>query len=264
MSRAALIPITHNYPGFADGIAGADLLRHLRLQAGHYGVTVEGVAVTALDRQDEVFEVSLGASSLLARSVILATGVEDLKPDIPEWREATLASIIRWCPICDGYEAIDKSIALIADAQMGFKHALFLRTYTRNLSLFVQGESAPLTARQRDTLSVNGIAVFDSRIRGFSIANNLAVVRGEDGKEHRFDAVYPMVGCAPRVELLKALAPRLDENNLLWVDEHQASSVSGLYAAGDVVHALNQMSVGTAHAATAATAVHHALPPNYR
>jgi thioredoxin reductase (NADPH) len=264
MSRAALIPVTHNYPGFADGIAGVDLLRHLRMQASRYGVTVEELAVTELAREGEGFRVSLAEGSIVSRTVILATGVEDLKPELPGWREATLASIVRWCPICDGYEATDKSIALIANAQEGFKHALFLRTYTKKLSFFIQGESEPLTASQREELVVNNIAIIDSQIRSLSIVYNLVVVHGEDGEEQRFDAVYPMVGCAPRVELLKAFSPRLDDQNLLWVDEHQGTSISGLYAAGDVVHALNQMTLGTAHATTAATAVHHLLRRNYR
>ena len=75
--------------------------------------------------------------------------------------------------------------------------------------------------------------------------------------------IPPMVGCRPRIELLAGLGARQDEFDYLWVDEHQRTSIPDLYAAGDVAHGLNQMSVGAAHAATAATAIHHALPRNY-
>ena len=262
-SRAALIPITHNYPGFPDGISGVDFLNHLRAQAARYGVRVELMPVRSLGRDGDMFRLELDQGSVLARAVILATGVEDLKPDLPNWREATLAGIVRWCPICDGYEATDESIALISNAQDGLKHALFLRTYTRRLTFFIQGDGESLSESQRVEASANDIAICESPISELSVVNGRARIRA--GAEDRlFDAVYPMVGCAPRVELLKSFAPRLDENNLLWVDEHQSTSVPGLYAAGDVVHALNQMSVGTAHATTAATAVHRHLPRNYR
>ena len=72
-----------------------------------------------------------------------------------------------------------------------------------------------------------------------------------------------MIGCEPQLALLDGLGARTDRVGQLWVDEHQCTSCSGLYAAGDVVHALNQMSVGVAHAATAATAIHNMLPANY-
>jgi thioredoxin reductase (NADPH) len=86
----------------------------------------------------------------------------------------------------------------------------------------------------------------------------------QDGNEHFANTVYPMVGCQPRVELLEGFGARVDDVRQLWVDAHQRTSIPGIYAAGDVVHALNQMSVAVAHAATAATAIHNALPYNYR
>ena len=73
-----------------------------------------------------------------------------------------------------------------------------------------------------------------------------------------------MLGCTTRTELTRNLNVRVDSNGELFVDVHQRTSVAGLYAAGDVVHALNQMCVGTAHAAIAATAIHNDLNHNYR
>ena len=95
-------------------------------------------------------------------------------------------------------------------------------------------------------------------------AQSGVVLETADGASHAADAVYPMVGGAPRIQLLARLDVHTDGSNMLWVDEHQQTSIPGLYAAGDVVHALNQMSVGVAHAATAATVIHNRLPRNYR
>jgi thioredoxin reductase (NADPH) len=263
-SRAALIPTTHNFPGFPDGISGIDLLDRLRAQARRFGVRVEIETVASISQRCEGFSVGLAGDPVMARAVILATGVLDLKPDLPGWREATLASAVRWCPICDGLEVMDQVVGVLAHAQDGFKHALFLRTYTERLTLFIAKGGGILEASQRDRLDELGIAVYPAGITALQYANGKLQVTTPDGGNMTLDALYPMVGCAPRVELLAGMAPELDENKLLRVDEHQSTSIPGLYAAGDVVHALNQMSVGTAHATTAATAVHHRLPANFR
>ena len=263
-SRAALIPRSHNYPGFPRGISGLALLRRLRRQASEYDVDFFRATVHELRR------VAGGAFSLRSENrewttatVILASGVVDEKPDLPEWREATLSGAVRWCPLCDGYESTDKQIALLANASDGYKHALFLRTYSARVTLWAQG--AAIDADRRRELEQAGIRVVCeeiARIRAPSEGG--VIVEAAGGTERHFDALYPMVGCNPRIELLKPFAVKTDPQDLLWVDEHQCTSIPGLYAAGDVVHALNQMSVGVAHAATAATAVHHSLPQHYR
>ena len=89
-------------------------------------------------------------------------------------------------------------------------------------------------------------------------------VSTHSGLSYLLDTLYPMVGCHPSTEILEGFGLREDEFRQLWVDQHQQTSEPGIYAAGDVVHALNQMSVGAAHAAVAATAIHHALPANYK
>ena len=262
-SRAALIPISHNFPGFPLGISGVDLLARLKAQGQRHGIDVEQLRVNALLKHHDGFVLEVGDRRVQASAVILATGVEDLKPALPAWKEATLSAGVRWCPICDGYEAMDQAVGLLARAKDGYRHALFLRTYTKNLTLLVEPGGESLDQAQRQVLLELGIRIVEEPILRMRAAKGVQVdIAG--GKILMFDALYPMIGCAPRIELLDKLGTRTDENGLLWVDEHQRTSVPGLYAAGDVVHALNQMSVGTAHAATAATAVHHSLPKNYR
>ncbi|MDB6084207.1 MAG: hypothetical protein JWN43_2088 [Gammaproteobacteria bacterium] len=264
-SRAALIPITHNFPGFPMGISGVDLLGRLRAQSSRYGVRIEPNRVNSVSNVDGVFILRVAGEWIAASAVILATGVKDLKPNIPGWREATLSGTVRWCPICDGYEGTDQTLALLSSAQDGYRHAMFLRTYTRHLTLVTEPGGKSLSDEQRRELNEVGVRVLDEPIvRMSASAADGVLIEVAGGEPLHFDAVYPMNGCEPRVELLQGLNAKTDENGALWVDGHQHTSIPGLYAAGDVVHALNQMSVGAAHAATAATAVHHGLPKNYR
>src|SRR5689334_8826764 len=132
-SRASLIPCTHNYPGFPDGISGLDLLARLRAQAERYGAVVTHGTVSGLARNDDGFTAKLGGTTVLARKVLLATGLVDCKPALPNLREIIYRGEIRLCPICDGYEAMDKPVAVLGPVKEAVKKLLFLSTYTRNL-----------------------------------------------------------------------------------------------------------------------------------
>ena len=265
-SRAALIPVSHNFPGFPQGVSGDELLRRLRRQSAHYGVTVVQGIAHSLARAESGFSLKVEGRIVQAATVLLATGVLDRKPPIPDLRAATLAGAIRWCPICDGYEVQDQRVGLLSSAADGYRHALFLRNYTNRLSWFVEDDDRQrIDHAELDHLRELNIQVIQSPVKRIRVLTGPEVMLSTaDGRHHVIDTLYPMVGCQPRVELLDGLDARQDECQQLWVDQHQQTSIAGIYAAGDVVHALNQMSVGAAHAATAATAIHNSLPRQYR
>jgi len=264
-SRAALIPVSHNYPGFPQGICGNELLDRLREQARLYGVEIIHGTAHSLSRCESGFELEVAQRPVRALKVLVASGAIDRKPEIPDLHDATLAGAIRWCPICDGYEVQDKVVGLISPPREGYKHALFLRTYTRSLRWFVQGNVEEIEPTQLASLADLKIEVIGSAINAIETHPGPRVnIETAAGVSYLLDTVYPMVGCHPSVEIVQGLGVRQDELNQLWVDEHQQTSEPGIYAAGDVVHALNQMSVGAAHAAVAATAIHRALPRNYK
>lgn len=264
-SRAALIPITHNYPGFPQGISGTGLLTRLRKQAARYDVHVRLGTVKALSRRDGVFIADIDDDPVVAATVVLASGVLDKRPEIADLREATLSGCVRWCPICDGYEVIDHDVALLASAAKGFEHALFLRTYTRRLTLFVQPGGDALDSEERRELERSGVRLIEEPVAQIRrLGERRIALRLASGEELSFDTLYPMLGCKPRTELAQGLGVRIGSDDELSVDADQRTSVAGLYAAGDVVNALNQMSVGVAHAAIAATAIHNDLQDSYR
>ena len=95
------------------------------------------------------------------------------------------------------------------------------------------------------------------------VAKQIAI-EFQDASESSFDTLYPMLGFDAQSGFATQLGAQCDENRELLVDAHQETTVPGLYAAGDMVKALNQMAVGMGHAATAATAIHNALGHNPR
>lgn len=264
-SRAELIPVTHNLAGYPDGIAGAELLRRLRLQAANHGVVPRLARVESLRAIEGGFEAVAGGELLHAARVVLATGIVDQHPDFPGLREATREGLVRWCPVCDGYEVLDQHVAVLGPPRLALGHALFLRTYTRSLCLLALPDAPGLDAAGLAKLQAAGIEL----VHAPAISARPAEAGGIEiefagGGRRRFDTLYPMQGCSVQAALALELGVRCDDAGGLVVDAHLATSVPGLYAIGDLVNVINQIGVAFGHAAIAATAIHHSLPRNFR
>jgi thioredoxin reductase (NADPH) len=258
-SRAALIPESHNYPGFR-GIAGPDLLCRLRDQAGLYGAVLERGRVSALNRGDDgIFIAKAGDSEIQARFVLLATGLVDEAPRIEGLTDGVYSGAIRFCPVCDGFEALDRRIGVIGNMEAAGKKALFLRTYSREVFLFRIDNEQHLALE----LSAAGIIVVGRPIRVVRADDKVTVIVA-DGEGRDVDVLYPALGCKVRSGLATQLGALCTHQGNLRVDDYQQTTVPGLYAAGDVVTDLHQLTVATGHAAIAATAIHNKLPRNFR
>jgi len=259
-SRAAWIPRSHNHPGFPGGVSGEDLLARMRAQALHYGTVIQEGSVEALLHEDAVFILELRGRQLRSRTVLLATGVEDVLPDIAGARDAVGQSLLRICPICDAFEVIDSPVAVIGDGELGAREALFLTTYTSDITLLHCGLPSALDAENRGVLADRKVKVIDAVMSNLSFDFHARTVTyAGDGQTRRFEGAYSALGVKPRWALARGAGAAHADDGRLVVDAHQQTSVSGLYAAGDVVRGLNQISTAEGEAATAATAMHNLL-----
>jgi thioredoxin reductase (NADPH) len=258
-SRALRIPLTHNAPGFPGGVAGRELMERMEEQAVLYGAQVRRDHIETLRAEDGGF-VAAGAATYRARAVIVATGIQLNEVELPyEAHEAAIAcGCLRYCPVCDGYEATGKAVGVLGSDAHGAAEALFLREYTDDVTLLPKVAS-DLSAAQRAELAGAGIKVLDSPVAELSPGDGSLEVRLEDGRRLRFDVVYPAFGCVPRSELLGQLGLELTADGCVSTDPHQAVAVEGVYAAGDVVEGLDQISVAFGHGAIAATRAHNHL-----
>lgn len=250
-SRASWIPETHNTPGFSRGISGPGLLSLLRDQAGQYGAEIRASRAAGIEKTEAGFRLMLDDGAVGARFVLLATGVVDVRPALPGIDDAIRSSLVRICPICDAYEAIDKRIAVLGDGDLGAREALFLRHYSKDVTLLHTGAEA-LT--DLAALTAAGVKVIKTRPDAISLGKRDVAVEREV-----FDHLYLALGCHVQSDLVRALAAAHDADGNLVVDAHQQTSVEGLYAAGDVVRGLNQIAIAAAEAALAATAIHNRL-----
>ena len=262
-SRAALIPETHNYPGFASGIGGRQLLDVLTRQAETYGVSIVHDRVVGLQQADAGFVAQWSQAEVRTRHVILATGLVDHSPSIPGLKQAIDHGSVRYCPICDGFEASDLRIGVLGSIADACSKALFLRTYSKHVTLLAPDDVRAGEEQCRDLLKA-GVRLPDAHVVGLERRDEHIIAVLKDGSRETFDVIYPVLGCDVRSELGKALGARHNSVGCLEVDAHQQTTVKGLYAVGDVVSDLHQIAVGTGHAAIAATHIHNTLPHNFR
>ncbi|NJR79435.1 NAD(P)/FAD-dependent oxidoreductase [Sphingomonas corticis] len=259
-SRAATIPCTHNHAGYPDGIAGKDLLALMLAQAERYGARREAVEVTALARDGDDFGVRTDHGEWRARTVLLATGVVNHRPDMDAalHDRALAAGLLRYCPICDGYEVTDKRVGVVGTGDHGMREALFLRGYTRDVTLVSPAAVHDLDDACARALDAAGIARVEGPCGGFAIEDGRLALDTAAGRM-AFDSVYPALGSRIRSELAVAAGARATAEGCLEVDDHQRTSIPGLFAAGDVVKGLDQISHAMGEAGVAATTIRNTL-----
>ena len=263
-SRAAWIPVSHNHAGYPEGIAGTDLLGRMRAQAERFGASIVRGQVERLERRPGGGFAAIMADGTRheAERVLLATGTEDVPPplELPGRKEAVQRGLLRYCPICDAYEVSGRKLALAGAGRCRLQEALLLRGYTTDLSLITLEHPWQLPDEERATLATAGIKLVEAPARELAIEGDGIAVRTAEGDCYRFDSLYVALGLRARSGLATALGAAQDEDGALAVGPHQRSSVAGLYAAGDVVQGLAQISVAMGQAAIAATAIHNSLP----
>jgi thioredoxin reductase (NADPH) len=259
-SRAALIPRSHNLPGFPDGIPGRELLARMEQQLKELDVDIVRASITSLEKVESSFLARHGGGELRADRVILATGIVDKQTPLPEWVEAVRRGLLRYCPVCDAFEAIDRRLAVIGPLHHAAAKALFMRVYSADVTLIPLDEGRDDATLER--LAAAGVRLTAPLKRLHKNERDIEAVLA-DGSGERFDIVYPALGADARSDLARRLGADHTADGFLNVDAKQRSSLDHLYGIGDVVTDLHQISVAFGHAAVAACAVHHSLPMRY-
>jgi len=261
-SRAAWIPTSHNHAGFPEGINGKVLIDRMKEQAQLYGTRIENGQVTRLDRDpgSGLFSADWGSGPVEARTVLLATGVTNRRPPIDPalHDEAMACGLIRYCPICDGYEVSDKKVGVIGTGARGTDETIFLRGFTADLTLIAPDGPHDLDEDQRTELAQARVVLIDGPITAIEPGDERIAVVVADGR-HDFDSIYPALGSDTHTQLADMVGARLSDDECIGVDFRQRTSVEGLYAAGDVVHGLDQISHAMGEGGVAATTIRNDL-----
>jgi thioredoxin reductase (NADPH) len=261
-SRASWIPCTRNHAGFPEGISGKELLERMREQACKYGAKLQTEFVTKLERDEEsgLYTATWGSGTAVARSVLIATGVTNRRPPMDEelHDEALSRGLVRYCPICDGYEVTDKRVGVIGSDSHGVAEAVFIRSYTADVTLIAPDKALRLKPEDSQKLKDAGIECVDGPAQAVAMDRNCIVVDTAEG-HYAFDSIYPALGSDTHTQLAEMVGAELSSDDCIRVDSHQRTSVPGLYAAGDVVIGLDQISHAMGEGGVAATTIRNDL-----
>jgi thioredoxin reductase len=253
---------SHVLHGFLtrDGIAPAEFLRIGREQLRPYAnVELREVRVTDARRAGDRFELTLDdGQRVSSRKLLLATGVVDQVPDI-EGFAALYGRSVFHCPYCDGWELADRPIAVYGRERHGLELALELTIWSRDLVLCTDGQ-ADLGDADREGLSRHGIIVREERVAGLEGTDGmLERIRFVSGDALAREALFFSTGQQQGSDLPAKLGCEFTDRGAVWTGEYEATSVPGLYVAGDASGLAQLAVIAAAEGAGAAFAINSAL-----
>ncbi|MEM0962371.1 MAG: NAD(P)/FAD-dependent oxidoreductase [Bacteroidota bacterium] len=241
-----------------DGTPPADLRRIGRQQAEGYGATfIEGEALGAETRDGGIRVPLADGSEVLARRLLLATGVEDVLPEIPGVADAW-GETVAHCPYCHGHELRGRPTAVLGSGEMGAHLAGLLLGWTDQVTLCTSGE--PLSDDDRQRVVDLGVAVDDRPVAALDVDGRQvhAVVFGDGGKLE-VTAAYIQPDQHPRGLLPDALDLARTDAGHVQVDESMRTSVPGVWACGDMTTPMQAVQMAAASGFTAAAFLNHDL-----
>ena len=260
----------HGVHGFLGhhGIRPGELLARGRDEVTAHGGLIVEACVTAVEKvAPERFRVLAGDDERVfeARRLLLATGLRDLTPNCPGFREFYGWSVFH-CPDCDGYEVKDKRVAVLAYDKNAAGFTQNLLTWTRHITLLT--DQRELSNDDSAKLAKLEVAVRTDAVvalEGDASTKQLQRVVFAEGEPLECDALFFNLGTKLVSNFHETLECRLDpECGLLWVDETQQTSVEGVYAAGDITPNSQLAVVAAAEGAMAAIQIHRSLNKDQR
>ncbi len=235
----------------------------MKEQAQRYGAKIVDGFVSRLQRHEEseLFEAEWGSGSVRARSVLLATGVTNRRPPMDEalHDDALARGLIRYCPICDGYEVTDKKVGCHRQrSDTASQRRYSCAVIPPDVTLIAPDKAMNVSSVDRLALESAGINTVDGPAEAVAIAQDSITVDTAEG-HFTFDSVYPALGSDVHCQLADMVGARLNDDGCVGVDAHMRTSVEGVYAAGDLVIGLDQISNAMGQGGVAATTIRNDL-----
>jgi thioredoxin reductase len=226
-------PYSHNLITH-DGETPASIANKARKQVLKYPtVKIKNGFVTQARQHNGVFNiVTWEGESFTAEKLLLATGIIDIIPDLPGFAECWGISVLH-CPYCHGYEVRSQPTGIIANGDMAYEYAKMISTRTNELSLFTNGPSL-LSEQQTQKLQQHNIVVYEKEIKKLNHTNGiLSSLELTDGSIHNLNAIYARPAIKQHCNLAQQLNCEITEGGYIKVDVFQATTVDGVFAAGD-------------------------------
>ncbi|HSX41663.1 MAG TPA: FAD-dependent oxidoreductase [Candidatus Saccharimonadales bacterium] len=267
----ATTEIVDNYPGFPEGIGGLELSDLMRKQAERFGAEIRtGVDVAGLERSDELLTLKTNSDPVLAKSVLIATGSSYKHLEVPGETELGGRGV-HYCATCDGPLYRGKRLVTVGGGNTALQETLFLAKFASHITMLVRGSEfrgAEVLVEQIQKLpnvevkfntSITKILAEGHKVSGVETVDNATKAKGQ----LETDGVFVFVGLLPNTGWLGG-AVELDKRGLVKVGNDFATSLPGVYAAGDVcAGSIGQIASAVGEGVSAALSIRHYLAPHH-
>lgn len=236
---AAITAMIENYPGFPDGITGMQLADNLEQQARRFGAQfVTGITIEGLAASGKTVEVATNQGIKKVGAVLITTGNHYRRLEVPGEQEFTGRGV-HYCATCDGPLYRDRELLVVGGGSSAMQESLFLAKFARKITLLVRGPqlkgSQALIDRVRALPQIE--LHYQTSVTAIEGDNNhVTTVQVEENgqpKAYPADGVFVFIGLLPNTDWLKGTL-ELDQRGFIKTDANYATSLPGVFAAGDV------------------------------
>ena len=236
--QASLTDVIENYPGFPEGVGGAELGELFQKQAERFGARLEFDSVEKVDLSKRPFEISTYGKQYSADSLIIATGANPNSLNVPGEKELT-GKGVSYCATCDGWFFKGKNVVVVGGGDSALEEGLFLTRFADSVTIVHRREEfragAILQRRVQENpkikFALNSVVteiIGEKAVQAVKLHN---VKTGEDS-QMPIDGVFIFIGHTPNTQMFKGQLD-MDEKGVIVVDMLMKTSVPGVFAAGE-------------------------------
>jgi len=249
----------HNVLGVPEETSGAEYLGVGTDRLEAYGCDIYRDLVTSCDRSDNArFELHGNDHRFQAEAVVLATGFNDVRPDPPLPRTGRG---LHYCLHCDAHMFVDESVYVMGVNESAAHVAAIMLNFTDEVDLLTRGDDREWGADTANMLEHHPIDVIETEVTGIQNGDDgwLAAMEFADGTVREYKGGFAMYGAEYNNGLARELGCEINDDGTVAVDDHNRTTVDGVYAVGDLSPGHNQVPIAVADGARAGISIHWAL-----
>ena len=236
--QAALTYTIENYPGFPDGVGGAQLGELFQKQAEHFGAVTEFASANSVDLSQRPFKVDADSGEYLADVLIVGTGASPNHLEVPGEVELTGRGV-SYCATCDGWFFKDKKVVIVGGGDSALEEGLFITRYASSVTIVHRREefraSTILQKRAREHPKVDFIlntvvteVVGTGKMEALKLKN---VITGEE-TIYEADGLFIFIGHTPNTQMFQGQL-EMSELGYIKINDKMETNVPGVFAAGE-------------------------------
>ena len=240
--QLTLTTLVENYPGFAEGIMGPQLMEDMRNQAKRFGAEIVNGFVHAVKLTEQPFRVYYGQEEIQAKTVVISTGSSAKLIGI-ESEIKLMGHGVSTCATCDGFFFRGKEIAVVGGGDSAMEEATFLTKFATSVSVIHRREAMRASKIMQDRALANPKIKFvwntvveevegtkDTGVTGLKLKN----VKTQEASKLKVDGLFVAIGHNPNTDIFRGQIDLEDRGYIITQPNSTRTNIPGVFACGDV------------------------------